>query len=521
MTTNPNNVSHPGFQKSETSSAEVTIYSQSGDPVIYRSEGMQELIGRHREDPNHSLISVTTNKSLEGTGTFVITLKPAQGAKLTPFDQFVDDDWVDIVFTRHGRRWHTMRGLIDRIERTKTVAGNGATSTTYTITGRDFQKVWEQTPIWFNRFTLENVEGAWAYKVYSNIPNLGGNPAKLVQAFLIGWLQQFGGVGRANWDMPKMPNSAGNFLVDIAGANADINFTGVTLQNFNTDGFTNYPPRYAIDPSLMSPSGTLWTLAKEWSDPAFCELFCDLGKQGTQLLPDEEVDLTDGTMCVFFRDRPFPMTSSVVDDEYNKADALGLNKDSAWFALPTHTISRQEIQQDIVGREGTERMNAFFVSPQLQQELVAAGGVELMQPLWNKEDIRKHGFRRYDVYSHYKTQNGKLLTLSTVQRYMLQNWYAMNPYLLSGTINLGHGRPEIRIGTRIRIPGDTGDNNRDETYYVEGVSNSWKFGVGIRTALTVTRGFIGTDNQLLQEIDFAVQPYDIPHLKASSPNISA
>jgi hypothetical protein len=86
----------------------------------------------------------------------------------------------------------------------------------------------------------------------------------------------------------------------------------------------------------------------------------------------------------------------------------------------------------------------------------------------------------------------------------------MNPYLLSGTIALGHGRPDIRVGTRIRIPGEGGDTLLDETYYVEGVNHSWSLGPGIRTTLQVTRGFIGDDNMLLRAITDAGANYKVP-----------
>ena len=490
----------PGFQKSETSSVEVLIYSQGDDPVVYASEGATLFTGKYRTDPNHALVSVSTSKSFGGAGQFTLTFKPAKGVTDTPLDQFVDDDWVDIIFKKHGKVYHTMRGLIDRIGRTKTVAGSGATSTTYTITGRDFQKGYEQTPLWFNRFSLENILGAWAFQIYSGIPNLGGTPDNIVEAFLVGWLEKLGSIGRANWIVPStVPNTRGTFLDDIK-------------VGFNTQGFTGFPKRVGIDPNLMTPNGTLWSMAQEWAEPAFCELFCDLGKNGVPLKADEELDIKDSTISVFFRDRPLPLSTSVEDEDKTPATQLGLGKESAWFKLPLHIVQRQEIQQDDIARDGAERMNAFFLSPQIQQSLIGAGGLDMFQPLWDTNDIQKHGLRRYDVNSHYVTQNATLLTLSTVQRCMMRDWYAINPYLYSGSMSLGHGRPEIRIGTRIRIPADNGDNTLDETYYVEGVSNTWQFGVGIRTSLTTTRGFIGTDTQLLAAIDSLNANYEIPNI---------
>lgn len=488
----------PGFQGSETSRVQVLHYAQGGDPVIFGAEGAMEFKGRYRQDSDHSIISVSTSKNLESAGQFTIQLKPAKGVTDTLLDRVVDDDWIDIIFTRHDRTWHTMRGTVDRISRSRAVAGSGATSWVYTITGRDFQKIWEITPIWFNRLALENVEGGWAYQIYSQIPNLGGSPDNVVQAFLRGWFEKFGAVGRVNWAMPStIPNTTGTFIGDIAAG-------------WNVAGFSNIPPRKAIDANLMNPTGTLWTLAKGWSDPAFCELFCDLGKQGTQLFPDEELDINDSRMSVFFRDRPFPITSTVKDDTGALPAGLQVDLNSAWFQLPLHVVNRQEIQSDDVSRDGSERMNAFFVGPQLVQDLLGAGGMDMTQPLWDPADILRHGLRRYDINSNYKTDGGTLLLLSVVQRYILRDWYVINPYLLSGTIVLAHGRPDIHVGTRIRIPGEGGDTALDETYYVEGVNHSWSLGPGIRTTLQVTRGFIGTDNSLLQAIKDAVGNYSVP-----------
>lgn len=488
-----------GFQQSETSSVQVIHYSQGGDPVVYGTTGALDFKGKYRQDPDHAIVNVTTAKTLESAGQFNIQLKPSRvTGGMNPLDQIVDDDWIDIVFKRHGRVWHTMRGSVDRVSRSRSVAGSGATSWMYGITGRDFQKVFELTPLWFNRLALENVEGGWAYKIYSQIPNLGGDPANVVKAFLQGWFEALGAVGRVNWTLPSsLPATWGNFLEDIKSG-------------WNDSGFTNIPPRKAIDASLMNPSGTLWTLAKGWSDPAFCELFCDLGKQGAQLGPNDELDIFDSTMSVFFRDRPFPMSGSVVDDTGATPAGLQTGLNSAWFSLPLHIINRQEIQTDDVSRDGSERMNAFFVGPQLVQDLLGAGGMDMTMPLWNPDDILRHGLRRYDINSSFKTDNATLLTLSVVQRYILRDWYAMNPYLLSGTINLAHGRPDIHVGTRIRIPGDGGDTSLDETYYVEGVNHSWSLGPGLRTSLQVTRGFIGDDNSLLGAIDNVVGGYSVP-----------
>jgi len=152
---------------------------------------------------------------------------------------------------------------------------------------------------------------------------------------------------------------------------------------------------------------------------------------------------------------------------------------------------------------------------------LGAGSMDLTRPLWNPDDISRHGVRRYDINSQYKTDGGTLLFMSVLYRYILRDWYAMNPYLLSGTIALGHGRPDIHVGTRIRIPGEGGDTSLDETYYVEGVNHSWVFGPGLRTTLQVTRGFVGTDNMLMQATQDTVADYSIPIVTGDAAAFSA
>lgn len=490
---------HPGFQGSETSSCEVVIHSQGNDPIVFHSKGSQPLTGQYRTDPNHSLFAVSTSKVLETAGTFNISLKPSKFLTATLFDQVVDDDWVDIIFKRHGRVWHTMRGTVDTITRNKSVSGSGATSTVWNIQGRDFQKIFEISPIWFNRLSLENLGGAWFYQIYSSMGNIASQPPNnMVYSLLISWMEMFGKVGRMNWLTPEtLPNTLGNFVLDAK-------------RGWNDKQFSGDPKRAGIAANLLTPTGTIWTLAKEWSDPALCELFCDLGKNGKQLGPDEELDVKDSQLGIFFRDRPFPLTDQVKDDGGNPPPKLGLEKNSAWFSLPLHIIPRQQIVNDSISRGGTERFNAFMVSPQVTQEVLRIGALDVVEPLWQPDDIARHGFRRYDIMSRYIAENGSLLFLSVMQRYMLRDWYAINPYLFNGAINLGMGRPEIHVGTRIRIPGEGGDTTLDETYYVESVNHNWQFGVGLRTSLGVTRGYIGTDNMLMNDIKTAGKGYVIP-----------
>jgi len=100
-------------------------------------------------------------------------------------------------------------------------------------------------------------------------------------------------------------------------------------------------------------------------------------------------------------------------------------------------------------------------------------------------------------------------------RYLLRDWYCMNPYFYSGSIELAHGRPDIKIGCRVRIPGAALSNNQEqptETYYVETVNHVWQFGSGMRTILGVTRGWLGTDGSYMAALSTIADRYQLADL---------
>lgn len=504
----------PGWQGSETSGVEVFIHHQGNDPIVVRGETTGFAPHTHGPRSNlesaaPSLVAVNTFKSIgAASGTFSLTAKSFKptAEHYDLFDRIVDDDWVDIVFTKHGRRYHTMRGLIDDVRRSESVTGTGATSTMFTITGRDFGKIWEQTPVWFSPQALENVNGHVSARVFtsradqedSNVAQdalILETPAAAVRGYLLGFLEELSGFGRANWDPPRtLPN-----IVD--GSFPDSIF-------LHTDQFQNVPERRAIDPNFVMAGGTLWDLAKEWSDPMFTEMYVDLLPDGDPRFIDreqgDELSVNDTKMTIVFRDKPFPISDPENIWQGNKG------QNSPWFSLPLYTIPRESIRSLDVGRSGSERFNAFFVASPLHQEALGLNAIDIIGPLWDKADILNHGLRRFDVSSKYGAVGSELLNITRQQRVAIRDWYAINPYLFNGTLELGVGFPDIRIGMRARIPGKL-SQDQDETYYIESVSQNWSFGPGLKTSLGVTRGWRGTDINLLSAMfDLAVRYIEEP-----------
>jgi len=524
----PLNTPTPGFQGSRTSGVRVTIYHREwgDDPIIFTGgvTEFQQLKRSPKGKATHnspSLVSVQTFKSIgSAAGTFTLTAKTQNPDPtfIDLFDELVDDDWVDIEFQNHAQSWHVMRGLIDDVRRSVAVAGSGATTTTFTISGRDFGKVWQHTPIWFSIYMKEAINGHFAQEVFTSRPDssptrVAGDsleflsPQSAVQGYLFGFLEKLGEAGRENWAPPSsLPGiTNGSFVESLY---------------FNTSGFSNKPARKSLDINFRTQNGTLWDLAQEWSDPMFTEMYVDLlpkGQDGrpsrTAIVQGEAIGVEESVMTVVYRDKPFPFANESGNIEFPK----GL--DSEWFNLPLFVVPREFIVSSNIGRGGQERFNAFFVMSTLHQETLGAMP-QLVQPLWNKDDVLIHGLRRFDVTSKYTALGDELLGLTEQQREMVRDWYSMNPYLFNGNLELGLGMPDIRVGVRVLIPGPNSPEF-NETYYVESVTHNWSMVPGTRTSLGVTRGWRGTDEDLIGALSDLVNRYTVepPSIGQSSSEV--
>lgn len=502
----------PGFQGSDKSGVEVSFYSHGSDP-IYNQNGIKggiHLKGKgltFEEDFTLDSASMVSNlswtKSLgPASGNFSIDVKTRKPDVF--LKGLMDDDWLDIVFTQHNRKYHVCRGLIDTIRENRGV-NNGATEKTITITGRDFGKVWESTAIFFNIFIGLGVGGGSIINRFASNDSIYGNVERTINAFLFAFLQELGESERANarWAMP--PGMPG-----ISSRNPAIKFFRDCVL-YNSDFYTDQPKRRAFHPGFIDPelwgSNTLWDFAKEWSDPFFCELFTDIVNSTTNLQPGADGQLLpdQSSMGVFVRDKPF-LSSVTKDKNGNTLDML----QSPWFSLPLFTVVRQECGNDNLGRGGEERFNTIFVKNAATAEY-SDNNIEISKPLWYPDDVVKRGIRRLDVTSNYHQADSDNLSMITTQRELLRDWYGLNPYFINGTLPLIHLRPDIRIGSRLRIPGRASDGDEDETYYIEGLTHQWSLGNG-KTSLTLTRGWQGNDRSLIQAVSRLKSLYTLPDI---------
>ena len=510
-----------GFQGTETSRAIVTIHSL-GDESTLLSGGALRLQGIDRDVGSPVLTDVRTFKALgHPAGFFVVDIK-ADRASRDLVMELSDDDWVDISFTRFGVEMHTMRGQIEDIRRVQSVV-NGATVEVYRVSGRDFGRIFDITPIWFDVITDGFFGPGAAVRIFEAYGAVLADPATVVETILSGFLRELRDIGRANWELPaSLPG------ILVPGSN---NERATFIKNiaFDDKDFYNFPTRgNPITPSWFTINNqSIWNLAMQWADLPICEAFADLRQlHGLAVVSQNPIALekqaindlgfglpadivgpfepindlsdldsnavgpADSAMAVVFRDRPF-LTWTRLDPATDKIQSI---EDGPWFQLPLYTVQSEDGVTFEVGRSGGERRNAFFAQPRLIHEL-AGSYFYLNGPLWNPSDVAAHGLRKMDVVFEYLDAN-EVLRLSETYRARLRDFHCMNHLFYNGTAEFAHGRPDIRIGTRLRL--NARFEQDQETYYVEHVSNRWQLQRGVRTSVGLTRGWIGTDRSYVR-----------------------
>jgi hypothetical protein len=464
------------FQASTNSGCEVTIYRQQGGGTIV-------LSGRTQSDKTPALVSCHVQAQLGGDSTFGVVCKPEAGD--TFFASLVDDDWIDIVFTKNGKRWHVLRGLISGIRRTRQVMGTGVTTVTYSLSGRSFQRILTDTSVYLNIGQSANTFSDLANTVTDR---LYGRLEDIQPRILLRVLQYLAENKRGSWILPVgMPNQNQQFYS--------------TLQ-VDTSGVGPLLPREMEIKPFTIDNGNVWSLAQQYSDPAFTEIYCDQVDFDRPVAQRYDLDGTAGlgvddtAMSVIVRDRPF----IVVDPRLGAA----IGKDSPWFALPKLSIDRRMIVSEDLGRSGEERLNSFNATTSFEQTTLGTPSALSFSPVWNTADMSAHGLRKLDTTSTYfcDTSSGVSEQEFNLRRKLLfKDWYCFNPQYLNGTLQLGTGAPHIHVGTRLYVQGRV--PNDDLNFYVQGVSHSWQLGPGTKTSITVTRGYEGTDENHLAQLQIA------------------
>jgi len=472
-------------------------------------------------DTGAGLVALTWSKRMgQPSGQWTAQVKQVGGSLGLDFDQqdVLDGDWADVSILRNGIRIPLCRGVVDTV-RKNTVSAGGATTTRYTLSGRDHGAFFEYPITWSSVWmqTLkEIVSGLFTKRVDGKI---GGRPDELFASLIKGTFQgsEGAGVPSGQWILPQA-------LEDVLGEGKKL-FDLLKVVTFNAEpgreglrgAYYNEPQLWAVGEQTLHQTLSQWTnplLNEYWYDllppaaflpkhglnrflgtnvveegriPTGAELKVDSQGIGVQRLI-ESGNEQFGTMGAIIRERPFPTVAA--------------KKDAMWFSLPTWTIPTWLCDTIDLGRSGDQRFNLF----ELLADFGIATGEEqgaFSRPQWHKAGIFTHGLRAFSQTTRFFSDSEAGLQAWFAERsawlQLLVDWYAPNPHLYQGSIGIKTLLPEIRIGHRVILAGS--DPKEDMQLYVEGVDLQYQAptqtsGAQGRTSLIVTRGFRGSDEEL-------------------------
>lgn len=482
------------FLGSERGQVKVQIYNRAGGALSLFT-GNKGVDFDNDEDGNPKLLSCSTNVALGSGGSFQLSLWVPPG--IDPAEIIDPDAWVDISLCRGATEWHVMRGCVEESRLQVSADGRGVTSRSGSVSGQSFQTCWQSTRIWFNQFNpdlksgnIENVGGGSILKATVS-GRINSTPQKNVQTILFGLFREVANTGRANWALPA----------DMPGPHGTLD--EVVL--YDASGFdTNLLPRNTPTGQLTYPDGMVWDLATQYMDGTHCELFTDIlpagGMPALAADPQMSTGLSPKTsrMAVVFRDKPFPLVDPRTTGK--------IGRSGPWFRLPTWEITWQELRQYSLGTNGREAFNAFIHIGAATGEGMAQQGT-LRAPLWQLDEMRRRGMRSMDAHTPYAGIFRRVDpdTMMVARRAMLRDWYCMGTELRSGSFTLWRGYPQMKVGGRLRIVGDTDEETM--TGYIEGVRHSWAPGQGLSTTLSVTRCYFGRDTDFLARLGAVSSSY--------------
>lgn len=440
------------------------------------------------------VIGVQTQKMLGGaSGTFSITVKKPTGFGSRPLTSLwtePENVWVLIQFVTDGVTHDTMLGLIDSVNDDMTRSGGGMRSETFTITGRDFGKVFETTEVYLDQYMGSLLRSVAGMSTVLN-DNLIGTPADIVRTLYNLWVGNQN-INEKQWLLPPSlvkKYSAGDAFYSMV-------HLAINKMTLEKDG-------RAIQASIASPdsNGTkLWDMMQAVSNGVMNEMFVDMCPAG------------DGTSrmvpALIFRERPFPSYSR----DNGKAVKSVLSS-ALWEALPEVALDAGDVKARSLAKGGAaHRFNFWALRPGTvptygltpvltkPREGVPYGHPGNI-PIVNYDSIRRHGLRRWEQStdyipfynnSAYPNQVPEIKDLSPDEWLRLaadwtrkvHDWYCIAPRELSGTITTTRLLPLVRIGTRVKEHRPDGDYH----YYVEAVAHSWSYPNAGQTTITVTRG---------------------------------
>lgn len=466
-----------------------------------------KLSGASRLDISSQVQTVTFSKNLgSAAGNFSITLSNSP--------QYGTNDWKDIIKRGYWLVIYMSNdgdldinqevgaarpklseakkircvGYVERVGVTGTVQENRSLDIGFTVTGRDFGIIYEETNIWHNLFQVDkimldsvnqtklnvlgNVRIHEAMQVVHdvfyyplNIPGAKVNDNKSMLSIGLQWL------------LPKP------MLLDVG-----FNLTALAKGTYwgSLPGITNFSPTgcgIAIDKPGDYLSGNSWSQLKRLSIPPFHELYCETTDSGKPQL-------------IF---RPIPW--GIDQAKYPKnAPNVKLYKD----LKPVVQIPAVDLYEFDLGEDDHSRYNSFLAT--VSTTLISVeNNVSLLQgkdfPKNNYASIKRHGFRPMHVTVDSIVKNEELGNGAADQIQLVEFNEIMYDYWNSAVFaESGHveilGNNSTKIGKVMKFNNDV-PYLATRRYYIEGYTDTFsvdenRTGSWVQN-VTLTRGFEESD----------------------------
>lgn len=482
------------------------------------------LASASRLDISSQVQSVTYTKSMGGAaGNFSI--------QLTNSPNYGSNDWKDIIkrgywlviyMTNHGdlamnsvvgpakssvqeaKRIRCI-GYVERVAVNGSVLENRAIDQGYTVTGRDFGIVYEETNIWHNLFQFDkimldsiaqtklNITGAVriheAMKLIHdlfyfpmNIPGAKVNDNKSLLSIGLQWL------------MPKeMMRDIGYNLAALAKGT----YWGALPDIFKAD---ETGAGIAVEKPGDYLTGNAWDQLRRLSCPPFHELFCELTDSGKPQL--------------IFRPIPWGIDQSKYPQN---AKNIKLYKDLD----PVVKIRAVDLYTYNLGEDDHSRYNSFLAT--VSTGLInVEDNISLLTgkgfPKNNSASIRRHGFRPMHVTVDSIVKNEELgngtadmIQLTEFNEILYDYW---NPAVFgeTGSVSI-NGQSGVKIGRVMKFANDL-PYMATKRYYIEGYTDTFMVGEKREREWTqevqLTRGFEEADLKAKKGFSVRNTPFTAP-----------
>jgi len=468
------------------------------------------------------LLEVTTSKTLDApAGNFQITMLPSKNWKSV----IAPGDWVFIYlynttaeafpfdYKKPPMKNLAMFGNVDGVKRQRQRdEETDKIRVRYSVTGRDFGKVFEDTTIWFDPFSQRSVD----IKAYGFLHEAGlwlkGNPSKLVESTLQVFFSKTGaklastGTGQGVVDTPplnqcKVPDDVaavfnGAYTADVADTSPSDFYFNDILQREIEEDLPGYKYRLGLTPGK---NHSVWTQLGRGSNSIVNELFVDLHHDGKDIKP-----------TVFLRPRPNSLFFEDLPGKLNKKFETLSSLVDKGFEIK---LDQKHIKFENLGRNHEAQSNTFWIDPRNSKgsPINTFANVEISpegigKPMVKAEMVARHGLNMFQgeidfVYVEAGTAVDRNSQPRLWQSFVNQifDQKAFNHLYDTGSIT-SIGNILAQLGSVLSI---SSPRNKDKKfYYVQGYSHTWKFPGQWETEWTVTMGqFNNSENPFIDVED--------------------